>query len=101
MAIQADLAPAVEALSNLLKRRQFRVKTDDPWWTMLRSAGEKNKQVIEVRNDRISNSAIDDQIFSRILASAIKIKVSSESKKISASHETFVSTVQTRTCEKS
>lgn len=46
VAIQSDIAPAMEYLMNVLKNRKWHVDRNDSWWKDLAAKTEKNKQVV-------------------------------------------------------
>ncbi|XP_070168725.1 2-hydroxyacyl-CoA lyase 1 isoform X1 [Polyergus mexicanus] len=46
VAIQSDIAPATEYLTNVLKSRKWHVDRHDSWWKDLAAKIEKNKQLV-------------------------------------------------------
>ncbi|XP_050450729.1 2-hydroxyacyl-CoA lyase 1 isoform X1 [Cataglyphis hispanica] len=46
VAIQSDIAPATEYLTNVLKNRKWHVDRNDSWWKDLAAKIEKNKQLV-------------------------------------------------------
>ncbi|XP_015113238.1 2-hydroxyacyl-CoA lyase 1 isoform X2 [Diachasma alloeum] len=47
IAIQADLIPSVELLTESLKKRHYYMNKKDKWWMQLMTDGQKNKQRIQ------------------------------------------------------
>lgn len=56
MAIQSDIAPAVEGITILLKKKNYHMSKSNPWWRNIISSGEKNKEIIQV-GDILKNIA--------------------------------------------
>ncbi|XP_012063574.1 PREDICTED: 2-hydroxyacyl-CoA lyase 1 [Atta cephalotes] len=46
VAIQSDIAPATEYLSNALRNRKWRIDQNHPWWKELMVKAEQNKQSV-------------------------------------------------------
>ncbi|KYN13585.1 2-hydroxyacyl-CoA lyase 1 [Trachymyrmex cornetzi] len=46
VAIQSDIAPATEYLSNTLRSRKWRIEQNHPWWKELISKAKQNKQSV-------------------------------------------------------
>lgn len=47
IAIQADLIPSVELLTECLKKRQYSMDRTNKWWIQLMADGQKNKQGVQ------------------------------------------------------
>ncbi|XP_051164297.1 2-hydroxyacyl-CoA lyase 1 [Leptopilina boulardi] len=47
VAIQSDIAPAVEGITILLKKKNYHMSKSNPWWRNIISSGEKNKEIIQ------------------------------------------------------
>lgn len=47
-AIQADILPTVQLITEGLKSRRFKLQNDSPWWKTLNQKREQNKKTVKV-----------------------------------------------------